>query len=59
MKFSWRAVLCAVVMVGATGAFKACNSDGPSSGGEDPPVTVDDRYDNITPDRRQRAQGAG
>lgn len=41
MKFSWRAVLCAVVMVGATGAFKACKS-GPSSGGEDPPKTVDD-----------------
>jgi Big-like domain-containing protein len=45
MKFSWRAVLCAVVMVGATGAFKACNSDGPTSGGEDPPVTVDDRIE--------------
>jgi hypothetical protein len=44
MKFSWRAVLCAVVMVGATGAFKACSSGGPSSGGEDPPVTADDRY---------------
>ena len=48
MKFSWRAVLCAVVMVGATGAFKACNSGGPTSGGEDPPVTADDRYDNVT-----------
>src|SRR3569833_4174515 len=24
MKFSWRAVLCAVVMIGATGAFKSC-----------------------------------
>jgi Big-like domain-containing protein len=45
MKFSWRAVLCAVVMVGATGAFKACNSDGPTSGGEDPPVTADDRIE--------------
>lgn len=45
MKFSWRAVLCAVVMVGATGAFKACNSDGDSSGGEDPPRTVDDRFE--------------
>ena len=44
MKFSWRAVLCAVVMVGATGAFKAC-SNGPSSGGEDPPKTVDDRFE--------------
>lgn len=44
MKFSWRAVLCAVVMVGATGAFKACKS-GPSSGGEDPPKTVDDRFE--------------
>jgi hypothetical protein len=44
MYFSWRAVLCAVVMSGATGAFKACNSDGPSSGGEDPPVTADDRF---------------
>jgi hypothetical protein len=44
MKLSWRAVLCAVVMVGATGAFKACKSDGPSSGGEDPPTTADDRF---------------
>ncbi|MEJ0035102.1 MAG: Ig-like domain-containing protein [Gammaproteobacteria bacterium] len=44
MKFSWRAVLCAVVMIGATGAFKACSS-GPSSGGEDPPKTVDDRLE--------------
>jgi hypothetical protein len=44
MKFSWRAVLCAVVMVGATGAFKACKS-GPSSGGEDPPTTVDDQFE--------------
>jgi hypothetical protein len=42
MKLSWRAVLCAVVMVGATGAFKGCKS-GPSSGGEDPPVTADDK----------------
>jgi Bacterial Ig domain len=42
MKLSWRAVLCALVMVGATGAFKGCKS-GPSSGGEDPPVTADDK----------------
>jgi hypothetical protein len=42
MKLSWRAVLCAVVMVGATGAFKSCKT-GPSSGGEDPPSTADDR----------------
>ena len=44
MKFSWRAVLCAVVMVSATGAFKACKT-GPSSGGEDPPKTADDRFE--------------
>jgi len=44
MKFSWRAVLCAVVMVGATGAFKACKT-GPASGGEDPPQTADDRFE--------------
>ena len=44
MKFSWRAVLCVVVMVGATGAFKSCKT-GPSSGGEDPPKTVDDRFE--------------
>ena len=44
MKFSWRAVLCAVLMVGATGAFKACKT-GPSSGGEDPPKTADDRFE--------------
>ena len=44
MKFSWHAVLCAVVMVSATGAFKACKS-GPDSGGEDPPKTVDDQFE--------------
>jgi hypothetical protein len=44
MKFSWRATLCAVVMVGATGAFKTC-SNGPSSGGQDPPGTHDDRFE--------------
>ena len=44
MKFSWRAVLCAVLMVSATGAFKACKT-GPSSGGEDPPKTADDRFE--------------
>lgn len=44
MKFSWRAVLCAVVMVGATGAFKACKTDEPSTGGEDPPTTADDKF---------------
>ena len=44
MKVSWRAVLCAVVMVGATGAFKGCKT-GPSSGGEDPPITVDDQIE--------------
>jgi hypothetical protein len=44
MKFSWRAALCAVVMVGATGAFKTC-SGGPSSGGQDPPGTHDDRLE--------------
>ncbi len=43
MKFSWRATLCALVMVGATGAFKTCSS-GPSSGGQDPPGTHDDRF---------------
>jgi hypothetical protein len=31
-------------MVGATGAFSTCSS-GPSSGGEDPPVTHDDRFE--------------
>ena len=44
MKFSSRATLCAVVMVGATGAFKTC-SNGPSSGGQDPPGTHDDRFE--------------
>ena len=44
MKVSWRAALCALVMVGATGAFKAC-SNGPSSGGEDPPKTADDKFE--------------
>jgi hypothetical protein len=44
MKFSWRAALCALVMVGATGAFKSCNN-GPSSGGEDPPKTADDKFE--------------
>src|SRR5690242_2322952 len=47
MKVSWRAVLCAVVMVCTTGAFKACKS-APTSGGEDPPTTVDDRF--VVPD---------
>jgi hypothetical protein len=41
MRFSGRAILCAIVLVGATGAFKACSSD-PESGGEDPPTTRDD-----------------
>lgn len=45
MKLSWRAILCAVLMVSTTSAFKACKSDGPSSGGEDPPKTADDRFE--------------
>ncbi len=45
MKFSWRALVCVVLMVSTTGAFKACKSDGPSSGGEDPPQTADDRLE--------------
>jgi hypothetical protein len=41
MRFSGRAVLCVIVLMGSTGAFKAC-SDDPDSGGEDPPTTKDD-----------------
>ncbi|MEJ1962595.1 MAG: Ig-like domain-containing protein [Gammaproteobacteria bacterium] len=44
MKFSWRATLCAVVLVGATSAFTSCKT-GPSSGGEDPPTTHDDKFE--------------
>jgi Tol biopolymer transport system component len=41
MRFSGRAVLCVIVLLGATGAFKSCSDDA-DSGGEDPPRTADD-----------------
>ena len=41
MRFSGRAILCAVVLLCSTGAFKACSTDR-DSGGEDPPTTRDD-----------------
>ena len=41
MRLSWRSVSSVVMMVGATVAFTSCG-DTKTSGGEDPPKTVDD-----------------
>jgi Big-like domain-containing protein len=41
MRLSWRTVSIVVLMVGITAGFKGCD-DEDTSGGEDPPTTVDD-----------------